>query len=214
MKLSLQKKALNHYLKSQLNHFFPDGHSVNGIDQYLDEVLERMAYCFSAVANTYYWRDSQVYFNHLHGDHYATFLYFLANTLYRHQAQENLREKIFYLNKALHGLDVFYAVELPTIFQLVHPIGTVLGRAKYADYLVVSQGCTVGNNHGIYPTLGQHVVLYPGATVLGKCQVGDDCRIAAGALLVDQNLKPNTTYFGMPKNFVVTKNTQADTFWR
>ena len=214
MKLSLNQTDLGRYVVSQLRHFFPDRHSLTGIKRHLPEVLARIETCFSPIANSYYRRGSHVYFNHLHTDHYATFLYFLANTLYRHDTPSYLCEQVFYLNKALHGLDIFHEVELPAIFQFVHPLGTVLGRAKYSDYLVVSQHCTVGNNHGIYPTLGKNLILYPGASVLGRCKVGDNCRLAAHALLVDQNLKPNTTYFGLPKNFVITKNTQANTFWR
>jgi serine O-acetyltransferase len=84
-----------------------------------------------------------------------------------------LAKKIYLLNKALFCLDVFYEVELPPIFLFVHPVGTVLGRAKYSDYLVVYQRVGVGSNHGIYPTLGEYVTLHPGAMVLGNSQVGN-----------------------------------------
>ena len=41
-----------------------------------------------------------------------------------------MKDKLFLLNKALHGCDIYYEVALPSVFLLVHPLGTVLGRAS------------------------------------------------------------------------------------
>ena len=37
----------------------------------------------------------------------------------------------------LHGIDVFFTVDLPDIFLFCHPLCTVLGRAQYSDYFLV-----------------------------------------------------------------------------
>src|SRR5437588_860224 len=72
---------------------------------------------------------------------------------------------VYGLNKALHGLDVFYEVELPTIFAFQHPVGTVLGRAHYSNYLLVYQRCTVGSTlSGESPTFEPGVVLFGGSS--------------------------------------------------
>ena len=72
----------------------------------------------------------------------------------------------------MHSNDWFYAVELPVHFLCEHPLGSVLGRAIYGDYLFVYQGTTVGGNRnkGIlsYPKIGTNVVLYANATILGN----------------------------------------------
>ena len=72
----------------------------------------------------------------------------------------------------MHSIDWFYAVELPVHFLCEHPLGSVLGRAIYGDYLFVYQGTTVGGNRnkGIlsYPKIGTNVVLYANATILGN----------------------------------------------
>ena len=52
---------------------------------------------------------------------------------FKRLSKEDLASKAYCLNKALHAIDVFYEVELPEIFFLEHPLGTVLGRAKYSN---------------------------------------------------------------------------------
>jgi serine O-acetyltransferase len=42
-------------------------------------------------------------------------------------ANTTLADRIYYLNKALNGLDLFYEVEMPDVFYLDHPVGTVIG---------------------------------------------------------------------------------------
>ena len=88
-------------------------------------------------------------------------------------------EKIFLLNKKLHSCDIFYEVKLPSVFLLVHPLGTVLGRGNYSDFFVAYQRCGIGSNHHIYPTLGKYVTMRPGSAILGNSKIGDNCQIAA-----------------------------------
>ena len=37
----------------------------------------------------------------------------------------------YYLNKIMNSVDWFYAIELPDVFCAEHPVGSVLGRAKW-----------------------------------------------------------------------------------
>ncbi|MDG9668655.1 serine acetyltransferase [Hahella sp. CR1] len=184
MQLSLAPEHLAHYVSKQLDHFFPDGRSVEtALSQSLPETLKRLEFCFSHIRLKYYVENDQAVFNHLHGDHYATFLYFLANQAYR-DSQVTLAEKAFLLNKALHGVDAFYGVELPRIFLLVHPLGTVLGSASYSDYLTVYQGVTIGSTYrGDYPTIGEGAVFCSGSKLIGNCRVGANVTFAADAFV-------------------------------
>ena len=141
------------------------------------------------------------------------FLYFLANTMYKHDYELSICEKIFLLNKSLFSIDIFYEVELPEIFLFVHPLGTVLGRGNYSDYLVVYQKCNVGSNNDIYPTLNKYVTLHPGASVLGDCTIGENSRIASQSLIIDSVLKSNTTYIGTPKKNSLTPNSSKNKIW-
>ena len=48
---------------------------------------------------------------------------------------------------------------MPDIFLLSHPVGTVLGRAKFEDFFVVHQRVTVGGDKDLnYPTFQKGVI--------------------------------------------------------
>ena len=114
MIISLQKNDLVQYVSKQLEFFFPDGLPTSDVARHVDKVFERMDHCLSAVHDRYFkGKDGSTCFNHLNSDHYAMFLYFLCNTLYREEADLRLCEKMFYLNKLLHGVDAFYSISLP-----------------------------------------------------------------------------------------------------
>jgi serine O-acetyltransferase len=215
MKMSLPKNDLLDYLVAQLNSFFPDKRSVSRsiIDRALDHILERTSFCFRYIKNKYFYEDNEVIFNHMNADQYAMFLYFVANTLYRDERDIRICEKIYMLNKVLHGIDVYFEVELPEIFHFVHPIGTVLGRGQYSNYLLIYQRCGIGSNHDIYPVLKPYVTLRPGSSVLGKCLVGENCTIAAGSLLLDRDLDDNTVYIGNPRDFITKRVEERLPIW-
>lgn len=211
---SLEKEALASYVTKQLGFFFPDGLPCEGIMEHMSEVLERVEICFSGIHEKYFRKDSRTFFNHLNSNHYGMFLYFLSNTLFRRGADISLCEKIFYLNKVLHGGDLFYSIELPDIFMLNHAVGTVLGKAVYSNYFLVHQNCTIGGNPKLeYPLLGEHVAVYRGAAVIGKCRVGDNCAIAADSLLLDQDLPSNTIYIGSPRDHIMRENRAHARIW-
>lgn len=213
---SLSAPALCRYVAGQLNHFFPDEQPVDtdALQAIMPASLERLGHCFSHVRNKYFFNGTQVVFNHLHGDQYAMLLYWLSFDAHRLGLGEATASKLFLLNKALHGVDAFYEVELPSVFLFVHPLGTVLGRGRYQDHLLVYQRCGVGSNHDIYPSLGRHVTLHPGAAVLGDCMVGDHCSLATESLLLDKDLPAGSLYIGNPASHRIKPHTQPAAIWR
>lgn len=213
---TLSVSDLARYVVVQLNTHFPDPTPVvlDDIVPIIPSALARLEYCFARVYNKYFFDGTQAVFNHLHGDQYAMWLYFLSNELFRQGGDLAICSKLFLLNKALHACDIFYEVALPDIFLLVHPLGTVLGRGNYSDFLVSYQRVGVGSNRDIFPTLGSHVTLRPGAAVLGDCQVGNMCQIAAESLLLDRHLPDRSCYLGTPKQFEIRPNTSPNMVWR
>jgi len=216
MNISLNKSELLLYTIKQLELFFPDGSTVNQaeIRKSFYFALERVENCFSNIHGKYYNNQGIVSFNHLNGDHYATFLYYFSNTLYKDESRIANCEKLFLLNKYLHGVDVYYEVNLPDIFIFVHPLGTVLGRADYSNFLVVYQGCNVGANKDVYPKLGQYLSLHPGSSVLGNSVIGDNVTVGANSLVLDNTLGPNVKYVGNPKNHYIFKNNDINKVWK
>lgn len=202
MHLSLSQKALASYVARQISNFFPDGTvKTHALDPYVTRALERTGYCFSRVNAKYFSDGDQVLFNHLNTDQYAMFLYYLSNTIWRLEGDVALAEKVYSLNKALHALDAFYEVELPDVFKLQHPVGTVLGRGKYSSYFVAYQRCSIGANlSDEYPILGEGLVMYGGSAIIGNCRIRDNCWISAGTIVMDTDIPSNRVVFGQYPN--------------
>ncbi len=213
---SLNKNALALYVTNQLNCIFPDDSKVHIsiIENVISKVFNRIDFCFSKINNKYFFDGSVTKFNHLHGDQYSMFLYYLSNTMYQNGIDIKYCNKVYLLNKLLHGIDAFYEVELPDIFMFIHPIGTILGRADYSDYFLVYQRCGIGSNHNIYPKLGEYLTLHPGSAILGNCKVGNFCSIAAESLVIDENINDGILYIGNPKQSYKYEKKEISEFWR
>jgi len=206
---SLSRTALTNYLSKQLQFYYPDGYSLNEkvLDYSVSLAIDRLRICFDPIVSKYYVNGSSSKFNHLNGDQYAMFLYFVSNNAYL-VGEENLASKIFLLNKAMFGLDAFYSIKLPEHFLLVHPLGTILGNAAYGDYLVIYQGVTVGStNNGHYPTLGESTILYSNSSILGNCITGKNFVLAANSSLINSKIEDNKVALGnYPSNKIINNS--------
>jgi serine O-acetyltransferase len=196
--ISLSAKDLAHYITLQIENFFPDGGLVGQELRFsIGDALDRMEHClFRTSLKGFFNADGPVY-NHLHSDQHAMFLYFLSNTVFSRQENSGLADKVYGLNKALHGVDIFYEVCLPSVFALVHPVGTVLGRAAYSDFFVAYQNVTVGSDlKGNSPVLDEGIAMYAGSKVIGNVIIGSNCLISAGTSVLGGNIPPNSVAFG------------------
>lgn len=198
---SLPTETLAGYLARQLDTFFPDGRADGrALTGAVEDGLDRLGRCLAGCR----WHNRRAAapegpprFDHLHSDQYALFLLLVARALRDAGAPGWLADKVYYLNKALHGLDIYHAVRLPVVFQVVHAVGTVVGRAELSDYLMLYQNVTIGGNHRLnYPHLGRGVVIYGHARVIGASTIGDNCLIGNGALLIDTTVPPNSVVSG------------------
>lgn len=190
------------------NLFFLDEPERAVIEGCLDSVLRRVEECFQASTNKYYRRDGSVFFSIYHSAQYTTFLYVLSRKVFQSAPEfRDLADKLYYLNKTLNGLDLYYEVELPTVFHLDHPVGTVLGRAVYGGGFTFSQLCTVGNNKGHYPVIGENVTMMSGSKVVGNCIVGDNVTLSANAYVKDENIPADCLVFGASPNIVLKHKT-------
>jgi serine O-acetyltransferase len=216
IRLSLELDQLVGLATRQCNNHFPDGQDVTDaqLQASAKTALKRLERCFAEVNNRYFFDGDQSVFNHLHGDQYAMWLYFLGNQLYRDGGDPAVCAKLFLLNKALHACDIYYEVALPDIFLLVHPLGTVLGRGSYGDYFVAYQRCGIGSNRDIYPVLGHHVTMRPGTAILGNCRIGDHVQIATESLVLDRDIPDNSVYIGGPKTAIVKPLGDDYPLWR
>lgn len=195
---TLPAEDLTAYVAAQLGHFFPDREvGVGELTRYVDTALERMEANLSGQNRKYAREGGDVRFDHLHTDQYAAFLYYLSNTIHLTGGDRQLASKCYALNKALHSLDVYFEVELPEVFVLHHPVGTVLGRATYGNYLFVYQQCLVGMEiDGSSPVLGEGVVLFGGSSIIGGCKLGSNVWVSAGSLIRNRDIPENSVVSG------------------
>lgn len=208
MQCSLGRADLSDYVAFQMHRFFPDTNYLDKLPLFVDRALERTEYCFSRLKLKGFHNSDGPRFNHLHSDQYAIFLYYLANTAHREKPGHPAADKAYGLNKALNGLDAYYEVELPDIFAVQHPVGTVLGRASYSDYFMAYQNCTVGSNlEGDHPVIGRGVVMYGGSRIIGKTRIGENCLVSNGELIMDAGEIPsNRVLFGNSSSLFTRQN--------
>ena len=185
MNMFVSKFELQDLVCRQLNNFFTlSDEDKSEITNVLDIVLNRCSVNFSASENKYISRGFTPY----HSVMYMIFLYYLSNEIYKRNICEGLCDKIYYLNKIMHSVDLFYAIDLPSRFGAEHPLGAVMGRAKYSDGFFFYQGCTVGgtddkNGNVHYPVIGENCHMFSNSCILGKSSIGRNVNIGAGAIV-------------------------------
>ncbi len=168
--------------------------------------LERIQENFKASSSTRLYDGSKVNFSLYHTVSNSIFLYYLSNTIFKTWGGYEA-DIVYYLNKIMNANDWFYQIQLPVHFLAEHPIGSVLGKASYGDYLFIYQGTTIGGNRKegklFYPVLGNNVLLYTNSTVLGDTKIGNNVVISAGTYLLDENIPDNCIVFGRSPNIEI-----------
>lgn len=199
---------ITEYVFKQLCYFFPDRQ--NGLKEILrknmEESVGRTLFCIN---NIKVWNKNE--FNILQSAQYATFLWYLSNTVWKNSGDEKTSTKIFCLNKALNGFDCFYDNNLPDIFLLGHTVGIVLGRNTYRNYLVLFPGVIIGRQNDDKPYIAEKVIFYPYSSVIGKSYIEQGTIISKGVNVFNQRTKKNCYVFQDGKN-IITKRCNPKIF--
>ena len=113
----------------------PDGRDASTlVSSHLDVALGRLRHCIAAVRA---WPQEQ--FDHLHSIPVLPLPLLPRQLDLARQRRARGRNKLFVLNKALNGIDLFYEIELPEVFFIGHSVGIVLAKARYGNRLVLYQ---------------------------------------------------------------------------
>lgn len=180
------------------------------IEDCLEVAIPQCEYNFSHSENKYFSavKDGRriTRFDAFHSIQWMTLLYYLSHELYLRKS--NLCDKVYYLNKIMHSVDLFYAIELPQIWSAEHPLGTVMGRAKYSNGFFFYQGCTVGGTKDkdgniYYPVIEENVRMYSNSSILGNCHIGKGAQIGAGAIVKNQDVPAGSVVFGQSPNLII-----------
>jgi serine O-acetyltransferase len=190
------RSSLLDYTVRQCEAVVPDGRGDafrKLVDAHLDAALERLGHCIDACAP---WRPEQ--FNVLQSSQHCIYLYYLANTIFKASGDTSAPTRLFLMNKALNGIDLFYEIAMPEVFYIGHSVGIVLAKATYGNFLVLYQNSTVGRHKEHIPVIGDRVVLYPNTAVIGRSVVEADCVISQGVSIVNRHVPKGSIAFAGP----------------
>ena len=108
--------------------------------------------------------------------------------------------------KMLTGIEIHPGATVGRGLVIDHGSGVVIGEtAEIGDNCTLYQGVTLGgtgkDEGKRHPTLGNNVLVGAGAKILGPMKIGDNSKIAAGAVVLDE-LPPHSTAVGIPAKVV------------
>ncbi len=132
-------------------------------------------------------------------------MYRRANFFYRHNFKF-LARLISQSCVRKTGIEIHPAATIGKRLVIDHGVGVVIGEtAEIGDDCLIYQGVTLGGTGKDlgkrHPTLGNNVMVGAGAKVLGPFKVGDNARIAAGAVVLAE-VPENSTATGVPARIV------------
>ncbi len=104
------------------------------------------------------------------------------------------------------GIEIHPGATIGRRLVIDHGTGIVIGEtAEIGDDVLIYQGVTLGgtgkDTGKRHPTVGNNVMISSGAKVLGPFKVGDNARIAAGAVVLEE-VPPDCTVVGVPARIV------------
>lgn len=110
------------------------------------------------------------------------------------------------------GIEIHPGAVIGKGFFIDHGSGVIIGETTIiGDNVTLYQGVTLGGTGKEqgkrHPTVGNNVMISAGAKVLGSFKIGDNSKIGAGSVVLEE-VPPNSTVVGVPGR-VVKRNNQA-----
>lgn len=126
---------------------------------------------------------------------HLTIIYRLAHFFARFEYLRVISKILAYMNKILYSVDIDYRADLAGGLKIVHGLGIVIGAEVVSlGKLTVYHRVTIGengskrNNHnGIFhrqPLIGDNVIIYSGASLLGPIYIGENTIIGANTIVL------------------------------
>ena len=141
-------------------------------------------------------------------------LYPGMHALLAHRVAHYLHKKDFYfsartisqVSRFFTGIEIHPGATIGKGLVIDHGMGVVIGEtAEIGDNCTLYQGVTLGGTGKDvgkrHPTLGNNVLVGAGAKVLGPFKIGDNSKIAANAVVLDE-IPENCTAVGIPAKLV------------
>ncbi len=136
---------------------------------------------------------------------HAVIYYRFSHWFYRHN-MKFIARMISQWARFWTGIEIHPGATIGRGLFIDHGTGVVIGEtAEIGDNCTIYQGVTLGgtgkDTGKRHPTLGNNVLVGAGAKVLGPFKVGDNSKIAANAVVLDQ-VDPCSTCVGVPARVV------------
>lgn len=108
------------------------------------------------------------------------------------------------------GIEIHPGAQIGKGFFIDHGNGVIIGEtAVIGDNVTLYQGVTLGGTGKEqgkrHPTIGNNVMISAGAKVLGSFKIGDNSKIGAGSVVLEE-VPPNSTVVGVPGRVVKRDN--------
>lgn len=128
-------------------------------------------------------------------------------------AHQLYKQKLYFAARAVSqmarnatGIEIHPAAQIGSALFIDHGAAVVIGEtAVVGDNCTIYQGVTLGGTGKTvgkrHPTLGNNVMVGAGAKLLGPFTVGDNAKIAAGAVVLKE-VPPDSTAVGIPARIV------------
>lgn len=138
-----------------------------------------------------------------------------AHWLYKHK-RYFLARYVSQRTRKKTGIEIHPAAKIGRGLFIDHGMGVVIGETvEIGENCTLYQGVTLGgtgkDKGKRHPTLGDNVMVGSGAKVLGPFHVGDNVKIAANAVVLNE-IPPNSTCVGVPARIVKLDNRKVSPF--
>ncbi len=137
---------------------------------------------------------------------HAVWLHRVANYLWR-RGVPGLPRAISMAARLITGIEIHQGATIGHGFFIDHGMGVVIGETcEIGENVTVFQGVTLGGTGKEkgkrHPTIEDNVVIAAGASVLGPITVGENSKVGAGAVVI-QDVPANCTVVGVPGRVTV-----------
>ena len=140
---------------------------------------------------------------------HALVLYRLAHALWQRKLHYSGR-LISFIARMLTQIDIHPGATIGRRFFIDHGCGVVIGEtAEVGNNVTLYHGVTLGgttwNPGKRHPTVGDGVVVGAGAKILGPVHIGQNARIAANSVVIE-DVTAEMTVVGIPGRMVLPKH--------
>jgi len=116
-----------------------------------------------------------------------------------------------------NGIELPYTLSVGSGFRIVHPIEIIFTpQSIIGKNCTIFNGVTFGVNHfdrSGYPVVGNNVIIYTGAKIIGKVKIGDNCVVGANSV-VTKSIPANSVAGGIPAKVLKSRENLPDVKWK